>query len=236
MVAREAIGLESVTFRIGDFVLQDLSLSIREGEYFVLTGPNGSGKSITIKLIAGLLRPEAGEVRIDTQPVTQVPPWKRNIGYVPQDGVLFPNRTVRENIRFGLEIRRADAETLRREVARVVAMMGIGHLADRMPQGLSGGERQKASLARALAFRPSVLLLDEPVSAIDEEARDALCQDLRRIQRELSITTLHISHNRQETEFVADRVGVLSAGKLQGIKERRPRPEVNREKQSDNPR
>lgn len=211
MVESYGIQLEDVSFHIGEFAIEDLSLTVRKGEYFVLTGPNGAGKTLLIRLIAGLLQPTAGVIRIHGRPVTDLPPWERNIGYAPQDGILFPNRTVRENIRFGLEIRRLDKSTIRNEVERAASMMDINHLMDRRPQGLSGGEQQKVNLARALALKPSVLLLDEPVSAIDEDTRDSLCGKLRSIQRETGVTTLHISHNRRETDLVADRAAVLTA-------------------------
>ncbi|MDK1031818.1 MAG: ATP-binding cassette domain-containing protein, partial [Planctomycetia bacterium] len=208
------IRLQNINFAVGEFVMEDLSLEIRGGEYFVLTGPNGAGKTILIKLIAGLLQPSAGVILIDGRPVVSLPPWKLNIGYVPQDGVLFPNRTVRENVRFGLEVRGRDNGTMQGEVQRMASTVGIEHLLERKPAGLSGGERQKVSLARALVFKPALLLLGEPVSAVDEDARDGLCLLLKEVQRETGITTLHVSHNRRETELVADRVGVLAGGRL----------------------
>jgi len=214
MVEDEGIRLQDVSFRIGEFAIENLSFAVRSGEHFVLTGPNGAGKTVVVKLIAGLFQPTAGLILINGRPVTDLPPWGRNIGYVPQDGVLFPNRTVRENIGFGLEVRHRGRRAIHNEVKRAASMMDIEHLLDRMPRGLSGGERQKVSLARALVFKPSVLLLDEPVSAIDEEARDGLCRNLRSIQREAGVTTLHVSHNRKETALVADRVGVLVDGNL----------------------
>ncbi len=217
MVNPSGIKAANLSFRIGDFAMNGLSLDIRRGEYFVLTGPNGAGKTILIKLISGLLSPEAGEISIHGQAVMALPPWKRNIGYVPQAGLLFPNRTVAQNIGFGLEVRRAGRKLLETEIARVAAALKIEYLLSRTIEGLSGGERQKVALGRALAINPAVLLLDEPVSSIDEEARDALCGELKRIQRELGITTLHVSHNRHETELVADRVGVLDAGTLKSV-------------------
>ena len=213
------IDITDVAFRIGKFSMESLSVNIRKGEYFVLTGPNGSGKTLLIKLIAGLYRPLAGDITVFDRPVGHLPPWRRNIGYVPQDGILFPNRNVRRNIEFGLEVRRMPKERIKTEVDKIVSMMNLSHLLDRMPQGLSGGERQKVSLARAMVFQPSILLLDEPVSAIDEDTRDGLCMELRQIQRDTGITTLHVSHNRHETELVADRVGVLVKGTLKEIHE-----------------
>lgn len=174
MVASEGIRVDKISFGIGSFAMKDLSLHVGQGEYFVLTGPNGSGKTILIKLIAGLLKPESGEITLGSRPVTHLPPWERNVGYVPQDGVLFPNMTVRENIGFGMTVRGADAETTTSAVAEIAALITVEGLLDRTVDGLSGGERQKVALARALVFKPAVLLLDEPLSAIDEEVRDAL--------------------------------------------------------------
>lgn len=208
------IQLDRLCFRIGDFSMENVSLEIDEGEYFVLTGPNGAGKTVLIRLIAGLYLPASGAVRIQSRPVTDLPPWRRGVGYVPQDGVLFPNRTVRQNIQFGLEVRGERRRTMHEEVRKTAEMLHVEHLLERSVDGLSGGETQKVSLARALVLRPSLLLLDEPVSAIDETARDDVCHRLRAIQRDLDITTLHVSHNRRETELVADRVGLLRDGRL----------------------
>ena len=221
MVEGGGVKLESIFFRIGEFNIENLSFTIHKGEYFVLSGPNGAGKTIITKLIAGLLQPRTGTISIDGESVIDLPPWKRNIGYVPQEGILFPNRTVRNNISFGLEVRGLGKCTIRMEVERVAAMLGINHLLDRRVQGLSGGESQKVSLARALAFKPSLLLLDEPLSAIDEETLECLSQELRNLQRKTSITTLHIAHNQKEIDLIADRVGVLANGNLKEIRELR---------------
>lgn len=208
------IRLEGISFRVGGFSLEDVHLEVAEGEYFVLTGPNGAGKTVLMKLIAGLYSPDAGEVYIKGAAVTGTPPWERNIGYVPQEYALFPNRTVEGNIAFGLEVRKTEKEAIREKVRADADLLGISHLLERMPKGLSGGEQQKVALARALAVRPAVLLLDEPVSAIDEESRDAICRELKSIQRKMRITTVHVAHNRREAELVADRVGVLKEGQV----------------------
>ena len=134
---------------------------------------------------------------------------------MPQEGILFRNRNVRDNILFGLEVQRAKKSAVREKVQETADMLGIQHLLNRTVEGLSGGETQKVSLARALVLDPSVLLLDEPVSAIDEESRDEVCHQLRRIQRDMGITTLHVSHNRRETQLVADRAGIIKDGVLQ---------------------
>jgi len=211
------VELDRVTFRVGDFAMEDLALRVAGGEYFVITGPNGSGKTILVKLVAGLLCPEQGTVRIAGEPMNAIPPWRRQIGYVPQEGLLFPNRTVRENIEFGLEVRRIDGPARMEAVCRVAEVIGIGPLLGRSVDGLSGGERQRTALARALVLEPRVLLLDEPVSSIDEASRDSLCRELRRIQRTLGLTVIQVSHNAQEIGLVADRVGVMERGKVKSV-------------------
>jgi ABC-type sugar transport system ATPase subunit len=213
------IEVADLCFGIGQFRMQGLSLRVRRGEYFVLTGPNGAGKSLLVKLIAGLHSPESGELRIAERDVTQLPPWKRNIGYVPQEGLLFPNRSVESNIGFALEVRGLGRARVRQVVREMSRTLKVSHLLDRTCQALSGGERQRVALARALVHRPEVLLLDEPVSAIDEASRDQLCRELRALQRATRITVLHVSHNQRETELVADRVGCLAGGRLEGISE-----------------
>jgi ABC-type sugar transport system ATPase subunit len=216
----DGLRLEKISFTIGNFSLKDISFSVREGEYFVLTGPNGAGKTILIKLIAGLYQPAEGEIYIQGKKITTTPPWERNIGYVPQEGVLFPKRTVERNISFGLEIKKLSPQQIKKAVAEIGEMMQITHLFSRSPEGLSGGEKQKVSLARALILKPALLLLDEPVSAIDEKTRNSLCQEIQSLQKYFKITTIHISHNQEETNQVAERIGVLNQGKLKEIRRR----------------
>ena len=211
------IDVVDLCFRIGRFEMDGLTLRVDPGEYFVLTGHNGAGKSLLIKLIAGLYRPLGGTIRINGRDLQDLPPWKRNLGYVPQEGILFPNRDVRGNILFGLQMRRLSGTEQQDRLGEVTALLGIDGLLDRDVEGLSGGERQKVGLARALVLEPDVLLLDEPVSAIDEETRDSLCRDLRTIQERIGVTVVHVSHNRNETALVADRVGVLENGVLAGV-------------------
>ena len=220
MVEQPGICVKNLLFRIGDFSIRNLSFEIRNAEYYVLTGPNGAGKTILVKLLSGLLRPEGGEIWIQGQAITDLPPWKRNIGYVPQEGLLFPNYSVAKNIDFGLRMRHATAKYRNQEVVRVAKLLRIEHLLERGTKGLSGGEQQKVALARVLVLNPSLLLLDEPVSAIDEKTHDPLCKELKRIQTELKITTLHVSHSPRETALVADRVGVLENGVLRDASQR----------------
>jgi len=194
--------------------MEDLDLTVTRDEYCVLTGPNGAGKTLLIRLICGLHSPTAGNISIDGSSVQDIPPWERGIGYVPQDGVLFPNRDVRGNIAFGLEVRKVPREERNTLVQERAERMGIAHILDRRPGGLSGGERQKVCIARALVFGLRVLLLDEPVSAIDESARDDMCRLLRAMRDERPVTVLHVSHNSRETELVADRVVNMRAGRI----------------------
>jgi ABC-type sugar transport system ATPase subunit len=217
MVKDRHIDITGLCFHIGSFVMEDVTFSVGAGEYFVLTGPNGSGKSLLMKLICGLIQPLSGSICVNDCPLDGKPPWKRHIGYVPQDGVLFPNRTVHQNIGFGLEVSHMPRPDRDRAIDRITALLGISHLSERLPHGLSGGERQKVSLARALVLEPDILLLDEPVSAIDEQARDEVCQELQRVQEALGVTTIHISHNQEETRMLAHRVGILEQGRLMHI-------------------
>lgn len=213
------LGLEvmELCFAIGDFALEYVNLAVNENEYMVLTGHNGAGKTLLLKLMCGLLRPDSGGIYVGEDDVTDAFPWERNIGYVPQDGVLFPNRTVYGNIAFGLEVRHVKRAEREEKVIQAADLLGITDFLERTPESLSGGERQRVSLARAIVFEPRILLMDEPVSAIDEESRDGLCKEIRRVHEKLQLTVIHISHNRQETSIVADRVAVLAHGRLDRV-------------------
>jgi len=208
------ITVNNLNYSIGSFSLRISSLEIADGEYFVLLGPTGSGKTIFIECLCGLIRPDAGRVEVDGRDVTNLPPRLRRIGYVPQDYGLFPHMNVEENIIFALRTNGILHKEACRLVQPIVEMLSLGPFLKRSTMTLSGGERQKVALARALARRPSLLLLDEPVSALDERTRQRVCEELRRIQKELSITTIHVSHNFQEAITVSDRVGILRGGKI----------------------
>ncbi len=208
------IEINNLSFKIGDFSITNYSLEIGKGEYFVLTGANGSGKTTLIKLIAGLYSPLSGSIKINNVNVENIPPWERNIGYLPQEGLLFPNQTVKENIQFPLEMRSLTKKKINSAVDEIVDMLDLSELLNRKPQGLSGGEKQKACLARALVCKPDILLLDEPVSAIDEKAKIIYCEKLKALQKRLNITTLHVSHNSIETNLLADRTGIIKSDGL----------------------
>lgn len=211
------VEVRGVSLRLGEFAVRDVSLDVAAGEYFVLLGPTGAGKTVLLECIAGLHRPAQGDIFIAGRQVTDVPPERRGIGYLPQDYALFPHLNVRDNIAFGMKLRRWPAHDISRRVAELAEMLHITHLLHRSPLRLSGGERQRVALARALAISPRVLLLDEPLSALDEQTREGLCLELRRLQRELGTTTIHVSHNFEETLMVADRIGILHQGQVQQV-------------------
>ncbi len=199
---------------VGTFSIQDVALHVQPGEYFVLLGKPGSGKTLLVECIAGLKRLSRGTIQIDGRRVEKREPRNRGIGYVPQDYALFSARTVRGNIEFPLRVRRWRRLQRERRVKELARMLGIEYLLERSTAGLSGGERQRVALARALAVEPKILLLDEPVSALDDETRDGILAELKRIQRRTGTTTIHVCHDLEEMRAVADRVGIMQDGKL----------------------
>lgn len=211
------IRTEEIFFRIGTFQLQRLSIEMATGQYFVLLGPPGSGKSVFLECLCGLKKVDAGRIYIDGREVTDLEPRVRGIGYVPQDYALFPHLSVEQNIGFGLRAHDYRRRETKARVTEIADLLGIQHLLSRRVGGLSGGEKQRVALARALVMEPKVLLLDEPVCALDEAARQDVCAQLHSIQRQLGLTTIHVSHNLEETFSVADMAGILHQGTLQQI-------------------
>ena len=208
------IDVRGISLTIGTFSMRGVSLRLSGGEYFVLMGQTGSGKSLLIKSICGLVRPAAGSVRIDGRDVTRHEPRLRAVGYMPQDCGLFPHLNVMRNVTFSLRARGTGRAAAAAAARPLIDMLGIDYLLRRRPEGLSGGERQKVALARALAGRPKVLLLDEPVSALDEPTRREVCAELREVQGHLGIATIHVCHSLEEARSVADRVGVMHGGTI----------------------
>ena len=206
--------VQNLGFRVGGFELHDVCLHVEPREYFVLMGATGSGKSLLVKSICGLTRARAGRIMIGGRDVTNLPPRLRGVGYVPQDSCLMPHLSVLRNVAFAMEVAGLSKNHAAEEIAPVVEFLGIGDLLNRSTVNLSGGERQKVALARALASKPKLLLLDEPVSALDEPTRREICVVLRRVQREFGVATIHVCHSRQEAAAVHDRVGVMSEGRL----------------------
>lgn len=211
------IRVDRLSYSIGDFELRQPSLEVARAQYFVLLGPPGSGKTILLECLCGLRRIQAGRIYIDEYDVTNHEPRARSIGYVPQDFALFPHLSIERNIAFGLRIGGYDRKAILNRVTQTAEMLGIEHMLKRSVDGISGGERQRVALARALVLRPKVLLLDEPVSALDEATRQDVCTELHRIQRQFGVTTIHVSHNLEEVFSVADKAGILCEGQFQQI-------------------
>ncbi|WP_058996934.1 ABC transporter ATP-binding protein [Haloarcula sp. CBA1127] len=211
---KPAVELDGVTRRYGETTaVEDLSLSVRDGEFFTLVGPSGCGKTTTLRLIAGFEDPTHGEVRFGGTPVTGVPPEDRDVGVVFQNYALFPHMTVGENVAYGLSF--TDPPGGGSDEARVrelLDLVDLGGMADRDPDTLSGGQQQRVAMARALAPGPDVLLLDEPMSALDAKLRERLRVQVREIQQELGITTIYVTHDQEEALAVSDRVAVMRDG------------------------
>lgn len=208
------IRFDHLAWHAGPFRLESVSFTVPAGSYAVLMGKTGCGKTTLLEILCGLRRPTGGRVFIGERDVTELPPGERGIGYVPQDGALFPTLTVREQLGFALAIRHRPEAEIAARVKELADQLGVAHLLARLPQHLSGGERQRVALGRALAAKPSVLLLDEPLSALDEELRDDLAGLLKRVQRELGLTALHITHSRHEAAQLADVVFQMEAGRV----------------------
>ena len=208
------IALSAVTIRQGGFCLHDVSLEVPAGQYAVLMGKTGSGKTTILEAICGLRPLAAGRIRLMDRDVTRLKPGARGVGYVPQDAGLFSRLTVREHLAFALVIRRWSQAAIRQRVAELAQLLRIEHLLERRPHGLSGGEAQRVALGRAMAMRPGVLLLDEPLGALDEDTRQEMYDLLRRVRRQSTVTVLHVTHNRSEADRLADRLFRLSDGGL----------------------
>ena len=198
-------------------VVRDLDLRIRRGEFLTLLGPSGSGKTTCLMMLAGFETPTAGAIRIDGRSVERLPPRRRGIGMVFQNYALFPHMTVGDNLAFPLDVRGVDPARRRDRVRRALRIVRLDGLEDRRPGQLSGGQQQRVAIARALVFEPDLVLMDEPLGALDRRLREELQYEIRRIHRELGVTVLYVTHDQQEAMVMADRVAVFRAGRIEQV-------------------
>jgi len=209
------IEVQGLELSQGSFHLSKISFSIASGKYAVLMGRTGAGKTTILEALCGLRHPNAGTIRLCGLDVTNSPPAERGVGYVPQDRALFNTMTVREHLGFSLTIRRWAKEQIAARVSELAQLLGLQALLDRKPFGLSGGEAQRVALGRALAARPSVLCLDEPLSALDDQTREEIYLLLETVQQTTGVTTLHVTHHRAEAERLGDVILLLKDGAVQ---------------------
>lgn len=208
------IEFDQLSIRAGDFELADVNLCIPSGAYAVLMGRTGCGKTTLMEAICGLRHIQSGRIRLMGRDVTDMPPGRRGVGLVPQDAALFTTMSVAEHLGFALQVRRQPKRLIAARVKELADSLGITHLLERRPQGLSGGEKQRVAIGRALAVHPDILCLDEPFSALDEETHGDMLDLLRRIHKETGVTVLHITHNRSEADALASPLVVLRDGVL----------------------
>ncbi len=210
--------LAGITKTFGDFTAVDgFNLDVREGEFITLLGPSGCGKTTTLRIIAGFLVPDSGEVFINRRPVNDLPPNRRNTGMCFQSYALFPHMTVYENVRFGLRMKRVPPAEQKTRIRDVLAMVGLEELAGRKPAELSGGQQQRVALARAVVIQPDVLLFDEPLSNLDAKLREYVRVEIRNLQKRLGITSVYVTHDQAEALVISDRVVVMNRGKIEQV-------------------
>jgi len=211
------IEIKDLVVEFDGFSLGPLSLKIGKGEFFIILGPTGAGKTVLLETIAGLYRPSKGQILIEGEDLTSLPPERRGIGIVYQDYSLFPHLTARRNIEFGLRLKGMPKGERERRIQELAQLLGIGHLLDRYPPTLSGGEGQRVALARALAPRPRLLLLDEHLSALDPKIRERLAGELKRINRETGVTFIMVTHEIKEALVLGDRVALIRDGRIEQV-------------------
>ncbi len=198
-------------------VVRDLNLEIQQGEFLTLLGPSGSGKTTTLMMLAGFESPTSGEIKLSGRPITRTPPHKRNFGMVFQNYALFPHMTVAENVAYPLKVRKLLADECDLKVKRALEMVQMGGMGGRYPAQLSGGQQQRVALARALVFDPELVLMDEPLGALDKQLREHMQIELKQLHRELGLTFVYVTHDQSEALTMSDRVAVFSDGEIQQI-------------------
>jgi len=206
------IVVDKVSINAGQFRLEKASFEVPNGDYGMLMGRTGCGKTTLLEAIAGLKQVVSGTIRLGDRDVTALKPAERNIGYVPQDGALFSTMSVRDHLAFALTIRRATAAEIDHRVTELADLLEIRHLLSRFPKNLSGGEKQRVAIGRALAFRPSTLLLDEPLSALDDDTREQMYALLKHVQQATGVSTLHVTHHMQDAVQLGDSLFQLENG------------------------
>ena len=217
-----AVELRSVTKKFGEFVAVDnVDLQIQDGEFFSLLGPSGCGKTTNLRMIAGFEQPTVGEIYIKGQQVAGIPAYRRPVNTVFQSYALFPHMTVAQNVAFGLEMKRVTPPEIKRRVAEALELVQLPHMSERRPKQRSGGQQQRVALARALVNRPQVLLLDEPLGALDLKLRKAMQLELKQIQVEVGITFIYVTHDQEEALTMSDRIAVMNNGLVQQVGEPR---------------
>ena len=213
-----AIHIENVVKKFGkDTIINGLSLDVKPGEFFTLLGPSGCGKTTLLRMVIGFYSIEGGEIRIDDHIVNNIPTNKRNMGMVFQNYAIFPHMTVFDNVAFGLKNRKVPKNEIARQVDDILKVVKIDHLKDRKPAKLSGGQQQRVALARAIVIHPEVLLMDEPLSNLDAKLRIEMRNAIKRIQQQVGITTIYVTHDQEEALAISDRIAVMNGGVIQQI-------------------
>jgi len=212
------VRLDALSKTYGDFVaVRELSLIAGAGEFFTILGPSGSGKTTTLMMTAGFTQPSSGVISIDGKDVTRKPPQARDIGMVFQNYALFPHLTVFDNLAFPLRVRRVPSRRIEEQVRRMLELVRLGELAQRLPQQLSGGQQQRVALARALIFQPRLVLLDEPLGALDKKLRSQMQSEIKQLQQRLNLTVIYITHDQEEALTMSDKIAVMNRGRIEQL-------------------
>lgn len=210
--------LDSISKEYGSTqVVSDVSLRVREGEFITLLGASGSGKSTILMMVAGFIRPMSGDIRLRGRSIIELPPHKRRVGIVFQNYALFPHLTVYENVAFALRNARMKEDTVQNRVGELLAMVRLEDLEHRLPSQLSGGQQQRVAIARALAIKPDILLLDEPLGALDKTLREHMVLELQQLHRRLGTTMIYVTHDQEEALIMSDRIAIMDAGRLVSV-------------------
>jgi putative spermidine/putrescine transport system ATP-binding protein len=217
-VGVDGLSFEAVTKEYGDMrALDDLHLDVRRGEFLTLLGPSGSGKTTTLMIAAGLTEPTSGRVRLAGRDITHAPPYQRNIGVVFQNYALFPHRTAEQNIAFPLRMRRITRDQIRERVDRALRLVQLDGLGSRYPRQLSGGQQQRVALARAVVFEPELVLMDEPLGALDKKLRSEMQIEIKRLHEDLGLTVVYVTHDQEEALSMSDRIAVMRDGVIEQL-------------------